>query len=150
MGTPPTGGKEDVSPCGASAFLSDQKGTKESPGERCRGKHSAAPRCFQAPFPQPPILRGCATGECGLALPAREEMKRLSSNCRPLPLRSEPRSTAFYKFRKRLTRCSQRLRCLRYASAACLLTAPRDCGPARRDSNQGNLAAVPLCWHMQG
>ncbi len=47
----------DISPCGASTFLNDQKGTKESPGVGVRKTFGYA-SVFSATLPPDPHLRG--------------------------------------------------------------------------------------------
>ena len=47
-------GQGDVSPCGASFFLSDQKETKESLGEGLRVKTPRLCLVFSSPLPQTP------------------------------------------------------------------------------------------------
>ena len=66
--SPPAGGispksKTEISPCGASFFLSDQKETKESPGVGVLRKDlRLTPWSFRNPTPGPPYLRGIQRG----------------------------------------------------------------------------------------
>ena len=81
----------EISPCGASIFLSDQKDTKESPGadSPCQGEMSRSDRggrdrgfwerpaayalVFHEPLsPGPPIFYGGARGVRGQSRPARK------------------------------------------------------------------------------
>ena len=86
--SPPAGGispksKTEISPCGASFFLSDQKETKESPGadSPCQGEMSRSDRggrdrgfwerpaanalVFQEPHPRTPLFTGDPEGSVG-------------------------------------------------------------------------------------
>ena len=76
--SPPAGGispksKTEISPCGASFFLSDQKETKESPGDVALGKGlRLRPRSFMSHFPPAPLFYGGARGVRGQSRPARK------------------------------------------------------------------------------
>ena len=79
--SPPAGGispksKTEISPCGASFFLSDQKETKESPGDVAFGKDQRlAPRSFMSHFPPDPCFYGGAGGARGQLRPARKPLE---------------------------------------------------------------------------
>ena len=55
----PLKNETEISPCGASFFLSDQKETKESPGDVALGKGlRLRPRSFMSHFPPDPLFYG--------------------------------------------------------------------------------------------
>ena len=67
----------DISPCGASFFLSDQKETKESPGDVAFGKDlRLAPWSFMSHFPPDPRFYGGARGMRKQLRPARKPHER--------------------------------------------------------------------------
>ena len=59
---------QDISPCGASFFLSDQKETKESPGVGIFKKDlRLTPWSFRNPTPRTPVFTGGARGAQAVA-----------------------------------------------------------------------------------
>ena len=73
----PLKNETDVSPCGASFFLSDQKETKESPGVGIFKKDlRLTPWSFRNPTPRTPVFTGGARGVRGQSRPARKSLEQ--------------------------------------------------------------------------